>query len=95
MRAPGDVATDLFEVELHGLGIGEGQREACNQRQAFARVVVDNSQDPEPASIGEGVAEKVQAPALVPAQAWVDVFPGPACGRRVCGPAASLPGSGA
>lgn len=26
MRAPGDVAADLLDMELHGLGVGEGQR---------------------------------------------------------------------
>ena len=41
------------------------QRGVGDQRQAFAGEVVDHRQDAEPASIGEGIRQKVQAPALV------------------------------
>src|SRR5690606_694469 len=42
-----------------------GERCVYDQSEAFPGVVVDNGQHPEPPAIGESIADKVQAPALV------------------------------
>jgi hypothetical protein len=41
------------------------QRGVGDQRQAFAREVVDNGENAEAAAVGEGVGQEVEAPALV------------------------------
>ena len=42
-------------------------RQGCvgDQTQAFACKVVDHRQNTEPAAVGEGIADEVQAPALI------------------------------
>jgi hypothetical protein len=42
-----------------------GQRRIGDQRQAFAREVIDDRQNPEPPPVGEGIADEVEAPARV------------------------------
>jgi hypothetical protein len=42
-----------------------GQRSVGDQRQAFAGEVIDHGQNAETSAIGEGIRQKVEAPALV------------------------------
>lgn len=53
---------------------GARQRRIRDQCQAFPREVVDDGQNPEPPTICEGVADEIQAPALVH-PAWRDHRP--------------------
>ena len=44
------------------------QRCICDQAQAFAGEVIDDGQNAEASTVGEGIADEVQAPALIGAR---------------------------
>ncbi len=75
-----------------------GQRCVGDKGETLAGGVVDDRQNPEPSSVGESVADEVQAPALIGTvgksmgwgRVWVVLFPRRACDHLVCGPEASF-----
>src|SRR5690606_32665096 len=61
-RWPASLGNDGIELAHHS---PPGERGVYDQGEAFPGVVIDNGQYPEPPAIGESIADKVQAPALV------------------------------
>jgi hypothetical protein len=74
LRTPAALANNVIELARHAPPRDRGVRD---QRQAFARAIIDHGQDAEAPVIGQLVGDEVQAPALVGSQCRLDRPPSP------------------